>query len=645
LPFLNHPIQGDDPFYLAIGMHAQIDPLHPNDFRLAAEGIQVDMRGYPHPPLNGWILGLLIALFGEVHEVPFHTVYLVFTLLAVWAMWMIAQRLSARPVWATLLFLATPVFVVNGNSLESDVPFLAFWLLTVALYIRAVNTACLGLSTEPDVTLQSGHWSCRIRPRRQRQPGLLLLASCVAFALASLVSYQAVVLAPILAVYLWDRKRRWIAGWAALTTPFVVLAAWQVWMRLTTGEMPAAVVAGYFSEYGLQRLANKGRNAIALTAHLGWVVFPGLWFVGNRRWWLAAIPAAAGLALDPHPLFLLSFAVGALVVLMAIRGRKADPETRFLSAWVLFFFGASLVIFFAGSARYLLPLAAPAAILAVQHARPRLLAVCFGLQLVLSLALAVTNYQQWKACRDFVASLGDQFKDRRVWINASHGVRFYAEAAGGVPVVRGQGARPGDLILTSELASVPMTTGGGARVEIARREIHPALPLRLYALGSPSAWSSGTGYRPFDIAASPVDILRAETVVEREPALSYLPMNAPEAENQVVSGVHQLEDNAWRWTTGRIVVLLKAPPDAQPLEATFRIVDQSAGTRVILSLDGTEVAEGSYPKAGLYTLRSTPMKAAGRTASVALVIEKTFRVPGDHRELGAILTAIGFRRS
>jgi hypothetical protein len=214
-----------------------------------------------------------------------------------------------------------------------------------------------------------------------------------------------------------------------------------------------------------------------------------------------------------------------------------------------------------------------------------------------------------------------------------------------LPVLRGQGARPGDLILTSELASVPMTTGGGTRAGVARREIRPSLPLRLYALGSPSAWSSGTGYRPFDIAGSTVDILRAESVVESEPTLSYLPMNAPEAEIQVVSGVHQLEDNAWRWTTGRILVLLKAPPDAQPLEATFRIVDQSAGTRVTLSLDGTEVAEGSYPTAGLYTLRSMPVKAAGGTASVALVIEKTFRVPGDHRELGAILTAIGFRRS
>jgi sugar/nucleoside kinase (ribokinase family) len=30
------------------------------------------------------------------------------------------------------------------------------------------------LSTERDVTVQSGHWNCRFRPRRQRQPGLII---------------------------------------------------------------------------------------------------------------------------------------------------------------------------------------------------------------------------------------------------------------------------------------------------------------------------------------------------------------------------------------------------------------------------------------------------------------------------------------
>ena len=58
-------------------------------------------------------------------EVPFHAAYIVFSMIAVWAMWSLACRFSERPVWATLLFIAVPAFVVNGGSLEADLPFLA----------------------------------------------------------------------------------------------------------------------------------------------------------------------------------------------------------------------------------------------------------------------------------------------------------------------------------------------------------------------------------------------------------------------------------------------------------------------------------------------------------------------------------------
>ena len=62
LPFLNQPIQGDDPYYLYGAEHAQIDPLHPLDTRYVFLGDMVDMRGHPHPPLNAWILGALLAI-------------------------------------------------------------------------------------------------------------------------------------------------------------------------------------------------------------------------------------------------------------------------------------------------------------------------------------------------------------------------------------------------------------------------------------------------------------------------------------------------------------------------------------------------------------------------------------------------------
>src|SRR6202166_3306609 len=90
LPFLNQAIQGDDVYYLAEAEHAQIEPLHPTHFKLVFLGNLSDMRGHSHPPMNAWILGALLAMFGDIREAPFHAAYIVFSLMAAVAMWSLA---------------------------------------------------------------------------------------------------------------------------------------------------------------------------------------------------------------------------------------------------------------------------------------------------------------------------------------------------------------------------------------------------------------------------------------------------------------------------------------------------------------------------------------------------------------------------
>ncbi len=331
LPFLNQAIQGDDVYYLAEAQHAQIEPLHPKHVEYAFMGRLVDMRGQPHPPLNAWFLALLMATLKDISEIPFHAAYILFSLIAAFSALALARKFSPHPLAATILFMATPAFVINGNSLESDLPFTAFWLLAIAVYIQAVDQRSLRL----------------------------LVASSIAMGLAALAAYQAVFLIPIL--FLYGRKWR-AAAFATLTAP-VVLAAWQIFERLGTGAFPATVVAGYMQSYALQALAQKLKSATALTGHLGWIVFPSLWLPP-----LTAIPVAIGAALyDPSPLFWGSVAVGAGILIWCARNWR-----DFLAQWVLIFFAGALVVFFAGSARYLLPIALPIAILATRRARSAL---------------------------------------------------------------------------------------------------------------------------------------------------------------------------------------------------------------------------------------------------------------------------------
>ncbi len=628
LPFLNQAIQGDDSFYLTGAMHAQIDPWHPTHAKYVFAGKMVDMRGHPHPPLNMWFLGALLALLGDVKEAPFHAAYILFSLIAAWAMLSLAWRFSPRPLWAVLLFLVVPPFVVNGNSLESDVPFLAFWMASAALFVAAVD-------------------------RGSRR---LLAASAAAWIPAALAAYQSVVFMPIGAVYLWLHRRRWMPAWAVLASPAVVLAGWQVFERLTGGAMPAGVLADYFESYGFQALGTKLQNAAALTVHLGWIVFPPAalaTFRSSPKWLWAAAAAAAlagAAALDPHPLFWFTFGTGVLVALacaVALRD-PADKDRFFLSAWLILFFAAALALFFAGSARYLLPLAAPLCLLVTRSLadRPRWLAAGVAFQAVLALGLAWMNYQHWDAYRRFVAGLHDEFTQRRVWVNAEWGLRFYAEAEGGLPLEQGQPVQPGEMVLTSEISyPIEFTTGGGVATTLAETEVRPALPLRMIGLGARSAYSTVTlGYRAFDIVFGPLDRVRAEVVVEREPVLSDLPMNAPEAASQIVSGVYQLEENAWRWMSGRAVLLLKPPSEPAVLEASLYIPDAAPAREVTLSASGRVVARMSLPGPGSYTVRSPePVPASGKKVTVEVSVDRTFSPPGDDRDLGAVLVRVGFR--
>ncbi len=571
VPFLNQAIQGDDVYYLAQAEHAQIDPLHPNHLQYISIGERVDLRGFPHPPLNAWFLALLLAVVGDIHEVPFHAAYILFSVVAALSMWSLAKRFSPHPLWATLLFLAVPAFVVNGTSFESDLPFLAFWMAAVGCFV-------------------AGKW----------------IPAAAAMALAALAAYQAVFLTPILMVYVWIYRRKDRTAWLCTLVAPAAILIYQLLERSSSGAMPVAISAGYMSSFGLQTLANKLRSAAGLAVHACFMIFPAL------------LPGAALLA-----------------------WKRRDRDTAFLAAWIALFFGGAALLFFSGSARYLLPMAAPVALL-VSRLRPRWLAIGFAAQMALSLALATVNYQHWDGYRRFARQIRPATAGHRVYINGEWGLRYYVEADGGLPLDRGQVLRDGDIVVSSRLA-YPIEINAPT-APIARQAIRASLPLQLIGLEARSGYSTVTkGLLPFDITAAPIDIVEADIVLERHPTLAWLPMNAAEAPAQIVSGLYGLENGAWRWMSGAAVVLLKSPAQPLPVEAVFTIPDSAPARRMELQLDGRVVASETYTAPGAYTLRSPPETPAGPTATVTLTADRTFSVPGDHRELGVVVSAIGFR--
>ncbi len=599
LPFLNQAIQGDDFYYLKGAEHALIDPLHPTHAQYVFQGKLVDMRGHPHPPLNAAYLGALLAVSGSESEAPLHAAYILFSLIAAFSALAIARKFSTRPLLATVLFVVTPAFVVNGNSLESDLPFVAFWLAAIALFVYE-------------------RW----------------WAAAVAGMLAAMAAYQAIVLAPVLGWYLL-RYRRDIRVWMAVLAAPVAIVVWQIYERLASGALPAGVLAGYMQSYNLQAVAQKLKSAAALTGHTGWLVFPVLSAIAFWRApvWVRATAAVVTLGAafaDPNPLFWISCGVGSLVILSCLAQLR-----DFLCWWVAVFFAAALILFFAGSARYLLPIVVPVAILVANRLNMRWLIVGAAAEAVLSIGLAVVNYQHWDAYRQFAHALAPEIQRHRSWTNAEWGLRHYLQAEGVRPVEDGRAVRPGDLVVTSAYGAAPLT---GPAAPIAEREISPSIPLRIIALGADSGYSSVSfGLAPFAISRAPIDTVRALLISERKAELSTLTIGTPEAAAQIVSGVY----NSDRWTTDRATVILKRPAAATRVAAVVFIPPQSPARTISLYVDGKLVVERTYPAPGRYTIGAPA--AGGEQSTVTLVSDKTFTVPGDQRTLGVLLLSVGFQ--
>jgi hypothetical protein len=325
----------------------------------------------------------------------------------------------------------------------------------------------------------------------------------------------------------------------------------------------------------------------------------------------------------------------ALVPLLAIAAwrKRSEPATLFLILWIAIFFLCGLPIFFAGSARYLLPIAAPLAILA-SRLPAKVLAPAFAIQLAIGLGLAAANYQHWDGYRQFAESIRTATAGHRVFVDNDWGLRYYIEADHGRPALKGQQLRTGDIVVTSELGhNVEFTAPMAA---IARAVIQPSIPFRLIGLESRSGYSTvAKGWWPFGISAGVVDRVEARIVRERRPTLEYLPTNAPEAPEQIVTGIF-LPD---RWMSGTAVVLLKPPATPKKLRAEIYVPPNATARHITLLLDGREVASKDLPRDGAYTLESA---GALTGSTVEIRVDRTFRASGDQRDLGVVLLGVGF---
>jgi len=627
LPFLSQAVQGDDVYYLMFARNALVDPLHPLQMGFRLQGELVWAAGHTRPPLNAYILAGLLAVFGEVRETAFHLFYALFSVAAAAGAYFLARRFTARPLLAAFVFAAAPAFVVNGNKLEADLPLLSLWLGGFALFVH-----------------NRFRWAAAV------------------MALAGLASYQTSFAVPILAWRAWRQARRNWTAWGAVLAAPAAVSSWQLWETATAGTVPAGVLAGYFSTYGLLELERKLFSTAALMGHLGWIVSPVLVVracagAPRRGWLLAGASFAAALPLAlllqgytaPERLLLWASLGAGLTVLagcgfLAFRGpSEAD---RFLSVWVLVFFAGAVAVFYAGSARYLLPVAAPAALLVVRRVNSKAWLVGATVpHLALSLGLAWADFEYVNQYRGFARELAPRVQGKRLWHNAEWGLRYYLGELGGEPLLDGQEVYAGSVVAESELAEQTGYRATGARRRLLHREVTTqTVPVRLIGLGSRSGYSSSEfGVLPFDPGHGVIDRVTAWGVGMGEARLPYLSMADPQSGEQLLWGFYQQEAERWRWMAKEGAALLKASPEVSGFVFEFHIPRESPARRVTVFLEGRKLVSQSYSGDGGYTLRAPVQFTESKPVQVRVAVDRAFEPPGEGRELGVVVLGLGFR--
>ena len=481
VPFLTKPFNIDDPLFIWVAKHIQSHPANPYGFSANWYG-----RDWPvwdttkNPPLACYYLSLAGSVFGW-SEPAMHGAFLLPAIAAIVGAWRLARRLSPRPIYAAVLTLVTPVFLLSATTLMCDVLMLAFWVWALAFWLEGAE---------------------------RKSAGRLAAGACL-IALASLTKYFGACLIPLVAVWSIARKqpvKQW-AGWLAV--PVLALIGYQLATRALYGQGLLADAASYAGVIHESSMLSNVRSLVSGLAFVGGCLAPVTFFAPFlwRRRQLLMGTAASLLVLCalcfiarnsfPGPLTplqvaqLLFWGIGGISMLAVAMGeltRGRDADSLLLVCWVVGTFIFTSFFNWDVNGRSILPMTIPAAILVMRRLearakdRPEWSRWVLAAPGILGGALAV-----WVAVADYMFAEAPQLaaqvvcnnyrrEGHRLWFQGHWGFQYYMEQDGATALdLEHMHLAEGDCIAmpnrntnvqplkepVAELATITVPVGGG----------------------------------------------------------------------------------------------------------------------------------------------------------------------------------------
>ncbi|MHB1412479.1 MAG: glycosyltransferase family 39 protein, partial [Thermoleophilia bacterium] len=113
-------------------------------------GVRFNNYFNTHPRFMSLYLSLVTRLSGGISELPVHLALTIFPLIGAVGMYFLGRRFRVSGLVAALLFLVSPMLMVDAHMETVDVPGVSLWISAIAVFIFAVDrrsNLLLALST------------------------------------------------------------------------------------------------------------------------------------------------------------------------------------------------------------------------------------------------------------------------------------------------------------------------------------------------------------------------------------------------------------------------------------------------------------------------------------------------------------------
>lgn len=438
-PFLDRALHLDDPFYVWVAQHIAQHPFDFYGFTLNWNGLDETVYEInKNPPGISYYLALAGSLFGW-NEGTYHAALMLVAIAAGLGIYMVAERMTKHALMATLVAVASPVFLLSSTNVMAEMGMLALYVWALYFWLRGIQ---------------------------EDRFALLAIGGALA-ALSTLTKYYGLSAIPLFLAYGIVEKRR-IGTWTlSLLVPLAILTFYELYTARMYGQGHITGSIVYAEESDLRRHATHIRIVIGL-AFAGGCMFPAavyslfLW----PRWVLALMGIAilAGTSLlggsalghffvvevdlgEEKLLYTLQFMIlivaGINLFLLALRDLyvKRDAISVLLLLWLVGTFVFAVRLNWAINGRSLLAAAVPVGVYVARawemrrDVEPVSAWRMYGALIPASaLAMAVTyaDYTQANLFRSAAYQLSKDFggPNHTLWYQGHWGFQYYMDKVG-----------------------------------------------------------------------------------------------------------------------------------------------------------------------------------------------------------------------